>query len=455
MHTPMNTLCLKISFCAVALNAGLLAQPILHMNATDGSTLELDWETAEGQQYRLEQSGDLVEWDPVEGYPQVGSGLDKNYVSDTLALPAFFRVSTDPQQLFYVPFPDDGLRYDAYEEFDGPRWPAVYGEGHVTLWHKGKFSAYSITIDDNNSPDFPFWLEVGETYGWRLTWFVIVYPYTWDIYNDKPGNNTGYFGTLAEWKTLHDLGHDIQLHGACGSMNNQTNAEYEDQIVRSINVMEEATGTKILTFAYPCGKLTNPAGTEDYLEIIKRYTISARGGVGNSVASVHRTNYHTVPGIGVNELTDGGPNTLFTRYDDRRSYLYSSYRGWVVTLYHGISDEAPILETLDWVKAHEDEFWVAAYTDVAKYAQQRETATLDIGAVATTRIEYTVSDRMDDAIFDHPLTVKIRVDSTWSDVSATQDGQAITAYIVQHEGNNYVYSEPVPDRGLVVLTKMP
>lgn len=429
------------------------AQPEASLIHAGGSNYELNWTTASGWQYWLQKSPDLIQWDVVQEYPKVGSGRDQSANLSFTEQREFYRVATDENRLFNVALPADGTRYDSYAEFDGPRWPQNYGEGHVTLWHKGKLAAYSITIDDNNSPDFPFWLQVSEDYGWNLTWFVIVYPYVWDIYNDKPGTNTGYFGTLAEWKTLHDLGFDIQLHGACTAMNSQTEAEYEDQIVRSINVMEEQTGTKILTFAYPCGAISN--GPHSYIEIIRRYMIGARGTAGG-VTPVHLLDYHNTKSLGGNGLSNGEPSTLFSRYNDKRSFLYSQYRGWCVTLYHGVgSGQAGILETLDWVKAHEDEFWVDTFTNVAKYAQQRETATLDITSATASQIKFSVTDRMEDAVYDHPLTVKLRVDNTWSDASATQDGQPINAYIVQHEGNSYAYIEPVPDRGEVVVTRVP
>lgn len=431
----------------------VLATQDLRIERTAPDQYELAWPTNSGWQYWLEESDNLTGWDPVDDYPRVASGRDLKEPVAFETTPEFFRLTTDPNRLWNIAVPEDGLRYDSYAEFDGPRWPDVYGEGHVTLWHKGKLAAYSITIDDNNSPDFPFWLQVSEDYGWNLTWFVIVYPYVWDIYNDKPGTNTGYFGTLAEWKTLHDLGFDIQLHGACASMNDQTEAEYEDQIVRSIEVMEEQTGTKILTFAYPCGATSN--GAHSYIEIIRRYMIGARGTAGG-VTPVHLLDYHNTKSLGGNGLTNGEPSTLFSRYNEKRSFLYSQYRGWCVTLYHGVgSGQAGILATLDWVKAHEDEFWVDTFTNVAKYAQQRESATLDITSVGPNVIEFNVTDRMEDAIFDHPLTVKLRVDNTWADVTATQNGAPITAYLVTHAGNQYAYIEPIPDRGDVVVTRVP
>ncbi len=416
----------------------------------------LRWPTRSGWQYMVEGSPDLIRWDDLQADRLAGSGLALQRAFPLGSVPAFFRISTDPHQLYNLALPDDGTRYDSYAEFDGPRWPANYGEGHVTLWYKGKFAAYSITIDDNNKPDFPFWLEVSETYGWKLTWFVIVHPYVWDIYNNVTGSNTGYSGTLADWKVLHDLGQDIQLHGSCGPMNDLTAAQYEDHIVRSIDVMEGATGGRILTFAYPCGNIFSEDGQHDYLEIITRHMISARGGVGGGVTAVHLTNYLTTRSLGVNALTNGEPGSLFTRYDDMRSFLFSAYRGWCVTLYHGVqdSDEAGILATLDWVKAHEDEFWVGSYTDVAKYAQERESSTLSITLATPSRIEFSVTDRMDDSIYDHPLTVKLRVDAAWTGIRATQAGAPVLAYLFPYAGGVYAYVEPVPDRGLVVVERV-
>lgn len=439
--------------------ADALAEPELSITSggLPGETPEalIQWTTRSGWQYMVEGSPDLTGWDNLFEARLVGSGLPLKWQFTLGPGPAFFRVSTDPDQLYNLALPEDGTRYDSYAEFDGPRWPTNYGEGHVTLWHKDKFAAYSITIDDNNKPDFPFWLEVSETYGWKLTWFVILHPYVWDIYNNVPGSNQGYSGSLDDWKTLHELGHDIQLHGTCG-INTMTSEAYEDHIVRSIDVMESAIGTKILTFAYPCGSTWSDDGQHDYLEVITRHMIAARGTSGG-VTSVHLLNYLQTKSLGVNALSSGQPNSLFTRYDDKINFLFASYRGWCVTLYHGVQDsaEAGIRATLDWVKAHEDQFWVDTFTNVAKYAQERESASLNITLVTPQRVEFSVTDRMDDQVYDHPLTVKLRVDGTWAAVSATQGGAPVLAYLVPHDGGVYAYVEPVPDRGLVVVERVP
>jgi hypothetical protein len=183
--------------------------------------------------------------------------------------------------------------------------------------------------------------------------------------------------------------------------------------------------------------------------------IGARGTTGG-VSAVHLLDYLNTRSLGVNKLSDGEPGNLFVKvYDNSRNLKYSYYRGWCVTLYHGLSDEAArtsARETFDYVKANEDLFWVAPFTDVAKYAQERESHSLEILLVEPDRIEFSITDQMDDTIFDHPLTVKFRVSENWFGINATQGGETATSHIVEHEGEVYVLVEAVPDKGIVTLS---
>lgn len=415
------------------------------------SDLAVEWQTAS------DTAGNWAETAPsVSIIVDHGATADFEARFDLSSLREFFRLQLAlGEQLLNLPLPADGTRYDSYEEFDGPRWPETYGEGHVALWYDGKFAAYSITIDDNNKPDWTWWIDTGNTYGWKFTWFLIIHPYVRDIYNDLPGSNTSYFGTLEDFQTLKDAGHDVQLHGACSEMNDLTEQAYEEHILLSMDVLGTAISSPILTYAYPCGETTSTDGQQDYRAVIADHLIAARGTQGG-VTPVHLLDYLETKSLGPNALVGGAPSDLFVRvYDGTRPFLYSAYRGWGVTLYHGMDEagKTAALETFDYVKANEDQFWVAPFADVAKYAQERESSTLDITLVTSDRIEFTISDRMDDDIFDHPLTVKIRLDSSWTTLAATQDGTPIGATLVTLDDNVYALVQPVPDRGLVVLNK--
>lgn len=363
-------------------------------------------------------------------------------------------------QLLNLDLPASQTRYDSYDEFTsgspdyGKRWPATYGDGHVTLWRDGKFAAYSITIDDNNKPDFPYWQAAAETYDWEFTWFVIVHPYVWDVYNDQPGTNTSYNGTLSDWAQLASEGHDIQLH-ASTAMNSLTAAAYETELLLARDVLQNATGEPVICYAYPSGKITSNDGLHDYKAIVANHMLSARGTMGG-MTSLHMADYAQTRSLGVNALDNGEPDWQFARYNDPRPFLYSQHRGWGVSLYHNITgSEAEVTATLDWIKAHDDEFWVAPYTQVAKYAQERDSAVLNISVVQPDRIEFSLSDSMDDTLYTEPLTVKLRVDATWTAIEATQSGAPIDAALVTHAGDVYAFVEAVPDQGTVIVTNGP
>ena len=58
---------------------------------------------------------------------------------------------------------------------------------------------------------------------------------------------------------------------------------------------------------------------------------------------------------------------------------------------------------------------------------------------------------MDDALFDEPLTLKVRLPGDWRGVRAAQGGKAVAASFVEHEGAPYALVDAVPDRGEIVL----
>ena len=58
---------------------------------------------------------------------------------------------------------------------------------------------------------------------------------------------------------------------------------------------------------------------------------------------------------------------------------------------------------------------------------------------------------MEPAIFDYPLTVKVRLPDTWKAVAASQNAASLPVQFVQHEGRPYALVKVVPDRGPVIL----
>jgi hypothetical protein len=103
--------------------------------------------------------------------------------------------------------------------------------------------------------------------------------------------------------------------------------------------------------------------------------------------------------------------------------------------------------------------WVGSYTDVTQYTREAMSSTATI-KVEDGKILLTLTDEMDDALFNHRLTVKVDIPDTWNDVTVMQGETQIglenakDVYIEADEnGNKFVYVSVVPDTGVVTISQ--
>ena len=94
--------------------------------------------------------------------------------------------------------------------------------------------------------------------------------------------------------------------------------------------------------------------------------------------------------------------------------------------------------------AQKDRLWIARFDDAMKYGQERDTATVK-SELKGDAIVVSVTDSMDDTLFDYPLTVKVRLPDDWKSVTG---GRFIT-----HDGKPYALVDVIPDRKPVVLRR--
>jgi len=78
-------------------------------------------------------------------------------------------------------------------------------------------------------------------------------------------------------------------------------------------------------------------------------------------------------------------------------------------------------------------------------------AIFTVTKVDDEEIRFTLTDDMLDDWYDFPLTIKIRISSSWDQVEATQGEKTVPVSYIEHEGNSYDLVQAVPDRGQVIL----
>ena len=333
-------------------------------------------------------------------------------------------------------------------------WPAKAGEADVCLWSGDRFACCSITIDDNCKPDHEWWLKLSEELGIKVTWFVVT---------DGPEKkkNTGFNGTWSDWQKLADAGHSIQSHTTNHKAKHskspmpsdeEVEAMYRDSL-KAIN--NNITNNFACCIAYPRG--------EAHEAIAAKYAIACRGvyGVPNCANNINYlcTN-KGAGGKGHVQMVAFGETQEDPKWIRGNKALK---RGWNIVLYHfvhagrtdadreknaaGAEKEVRYIASLK-----DDRLWVARFDDAAKYAQERDSATLT-SALKGDKIEFTLTDRMKDDIFDFPLTVKVRLPNGWTSAKATQGGKPVAVRFVSHDGAPYALVEAVPDKGAVVVVR--
>jgi len=206
-------------------------------------------------------------------------------------------------------------------------------------------------------------------------------------------------------------------------------------------------GKKVSALAYPGGKNTV---YNDRNLAAKNFRV-ARGATG-APNMANQTDYistNALSGWDFESPQGGNPNNIL----DPNLYRGRYYRGWVILFAHGVSANPELFaKTFEFIKANREKLWVGLYTDVAKYGQERDTATLKVESAGPEKITFLLTDEMDDSYFNFPLTVKVRIPNEWKSLEAVQADKSITAKVIEYEGAAYALVQSIPDAGLVTLT---
>ena len=332
----------------------------------------------------------------------------------------------------------------------GPTLAASIGDGSVQTWKDGRTAAATFTIDDNWQQDHAWWTSTASSYDIRLTWFVIT---------GRVGTgNIAVNGNWSDFAALQAAGHDIQSH-TVDHFPLYPNPPYspltlETNYSQAITDIEtNVPGSDVLTLAYPYGLVAPNDKT-----VADDHYIASRGVVGtlNTLAGV---DYYNVNSLSTDAYAAGFQypgNDVGRSWADVSQLLTSGnsyYQGWLSVHSHGMNTDKKnaITGLLDYMTAQPDGFWFGSFADVAQYARERDAASLVTNVVSPEEINFTLSDTLDDTLFDEPLTVKVRVDNAWTQIVATQDGLPLPATLMMDGGEQFALVDSAPDAGVVSL----
>ncbi len=133
---------------------------------------------------------------------------------------------------------------------------------------------------------------------------------------------------------------------------------------------------------------------------------------------------------------------------------------WLVLVFHGVDGVGwqprtgvDLKEYLGYINSKQDRVWLATFQDVAKYMRERmhaEVRTYQYGAA----ISVVLRDRLKDASYDLPLTLKTYVPASWPGVWVRQGNRTQGREVIGDKMRGYVYYQAVPNGETITLTAM-
>ncbi|MBP3583990.1 MAG: hypothetical protein J6K44_08095, partial [Clostridia bacterium] len=85
------------------------------------------------------------------------------------------------------------------------------------------------------------------------------------------------------------------------------------------------------------------------------------------------------------------------------------------------------------------------------YLREAECATVSVSK-SGGKLEVTLTDTLDNSIYNYPLSVRVKVDSSWEAVKIHQNGTYSYALVEVIDGVAVIDCDLVPDAGVATLT---
>jgi peptidoglycan/xylan/chitin deacetylase (PgdA/CDA1 family) len=311
----------------------------------------------------------------------------------------------------------------------------------VGTWSGFRSAAITYTFDDNLSHQLSIAIPIFNNYGFKATLYTVTSPsWAW------PADWTGLQGAAAQ-------GHEIGNHTVSHPSNwcSLTSASQESQYASSQSTINSyIPGNQCLTVAYPycCDKYETMTAT---------YFIAGRICSG-AIVPATPSNFYQISSF---VLGSSGLNT--TAAITAKADSAASSGGWAVYLIHAVDGSegggysplsSTILnETLQYLDARRSIFWVDTFLNVVKYIKERNDVSVTESSNTGDSITLQVTDILDDANYNYPVTIRRPLPAGWGSANVSQDGQAVATFIVAVNSIAYVMFDVVPDGGDVVLSK--
>jgi hypothetical protein len=311
--------------------------------------------------------------------------------------------------------------------------PAPY---EVGTWQGFRPIAVSFTFDDSCPNQFALAIPMFDQAGLKMTLFSCT-------------------GTLfAGWPKLQSAaakGHEIASHTVTHSdMSTMSAASQTNELKNSQDAINaNVTTQKCVTMAYPYCNQGIDAITSTYYQ-------AARTCSGQIVPSTP-ANFMAISSF---VCGSAGSVQTFQQFTNTANSAMFNH-GWCVYLIHGIDNDggyspvpsSTLQTTVNYFSGAQARYWVQTFGNVVRYIRERNAASVTELSNTESSITLRVTDTLDDATYNYPITLRRPLPSGWPAANVFQNNKSVAAQIVTINSTNFIMFDVVPDAGNVILSK--
>ena len=308
--------------------------------------------------------------------------------------------------------------------------PSTY---QVGTWYQFKPAAVSYTFDDNCTKQIPVALPLFNQYGYKVTFFAV----------------TGWGPNWSNLLNASNNGHEVASHTITHPVLNTLTVPQQDTELKNsqATIYTNIPNGKCVSVAYP-NCITGDIPT------ISKYYIAGRTCSGSIVPN-NFTDFFNISSFvtGAN-----GSVKLASNFNSIVNSARTS-NGWCVFLTHGIDNDGGYSPTqsseikthLSYMSAHNADFWVGPFGDVARYTKERRAANLTEVALTSDSLEATLTDNLPDSIYNLPITLRRELPAGWQNTKVYANTTLIPSKQVTVSGTTYIQFDAIPDQGKIHL----
>ena len=305
----------------------------------------------------------------------------------------------------------------------------------IGAWKGFKPAAVSYTFDDNCPNQLAVGVPMFDKFGFKLTLFTVI--------NWAPN----WASLQAAANNGHEIASHTVTHPSLDSINatNQT-AEYEG----SKNIINsKIKGQSCLTIAYPFCIAGNS-------KLCAGCYIAARGCNGYVEAATPADFMN----VGALICGSEGGVKVASQFDFYVDWAAKT-KGWCIFMKHSIDNDggySPVKSTelnahLNYVNENNAKFWVGTFGNVTRYIKERDAASLTVISTRAKRISIQLTNRLDSAIYNYPISIRRPLPKGWTGAKVKQGKTILETQLTGDSSNRYIMFDAIPNAGTIVITK--